>query len=62
MKPVPVPSPITEPYWAGARAGRLMIQRCANCEAVTHPPGALCPVFVGRRARVGGSVRPPDVC
>lgn len=30
-------------WFAGARAGRLLIQRCTNCGTLRHPPGPACP-------------------
>jgi uncharacterized OB-fold protein len=33
----------TEFFWAGTRAGELRIQRCADCGALRHPPGPMCP-------------------
>jgi uncharacterized protein len=39
----PVVSPDTAFFWEGARAGELRIQRCAECGALRHPPGPMCP-------------------
>lgn len=30
-------------FWAGARAGELRIQSCADCGELRHPPGPMCP-------------------
>ena len=30
-------------FWDGAKAGRLLIQRCAACGALRHPPRPMCP-------------------
>jgi uncharacterized OB-fold protein len=30
-------------FWDGVRAGELRIQRCAECGALRHPPGPMCP-------------------
>ena len=30
-KPVPLPTPETEHYWAGTKVGELRIQRCNSC-------------------------------
>jgi uncharacterized protein len=40
--PRPVPGPISEPYWAGCRAGVLRYQRCRDCGSATHTPAVLC--------------------
>jgi uncharacterized protein len=39
----PVVSKDTEFFWAGTAAGELRIQRCAQCGALRHPPGPMCP-------------------
>ena len=31
-------------FWDGVREGRLLIQRCASCGRLRHPPGPMCPV------------------
>jgi uncharacterized OB-fold protein len=47
MKLIPGLSPLTEPYWAGARRGELLLQRCVGCACVWHPPLPRCPVCHG---------------
>lgn len=42
LKPVPHATPLSAPYWEGARAGRLMLQRCSACGKVRHYPQLLC--------------------
>jgi uncharacterized OB-fold protein/acyl dehydratase len=39
----PAIGPDTRFFWEGARAGELRIQRCGECGALRHPPGAMCP-------------------
>ena len=39
----PVISRDTEFFWAGTAAGELRVQRCAECGALRHPPGPMCP-------------------
>jgi uncharacterized OB-fold protein len=39
----PQVTPDTAFFWAGAAAGELRIQRCAQCGALRHPPGPMCP-------------------
>jgi uncharacterized OB-fold protein len=41
-KPVPHPSPLTQPYWDGAAAGVLRVQQCAGCGRLRHYPRWLC--------------------
>jgi uncharacterized OB-fold protein len=38
-----VTSPVTAPFWEGARAHRLVMQRCPGCAALRWPPKPLCP-------------------
>jgi uncharacterized OB-fold protein len=42
-KPVPVPTPETRPFWDGAAAGELRIQRCLACGKPFFYPRTLCP-------------------
>jgi uncharacterized protein len=30
-------------FWDGAKAGRLLIQKCLDCGALRQPPGPMCP-------------------
>lgn len=30
-------------FWEGVDAGKLLIQRCKQCETLRHPPGPMCP-------------------
>jgi hypothetical protein len=39
--PRPYPSPVSEPYWEGAKRGELLFQRCGNGHAV-FDPAILC--------------------
>ncbi len=41
-KPVPHPTPLSAPYWAGAKQGKLMLQRCSACGKTRHYPQMLC--------------------
>lgn len=42
LGPVPVPGPDDAPYWRALAQGVLMIQRCADCGTVRHPPRPRC--------------------
>ncbi len=42
-KPIPTPSALTQPFWDGAREGKLMLPRCTNCNRVHWYPRHLCP-------------------
>lgn len=39
---VPPADDVTSPWWDATREHRLLVQRCAGCEHVQHPPRALC--------------------
>lgn len=34
---------LSDAYWEGARAGRLVLQRCGSCGLIRHYPQVLCP-------------------
>lgn len=40
--PLPQPAEEAKPFFAALRQSRLVLQRCASCGAVAHPPRALC--------------------
>ena len=40
--PVPIPDPLSKPFWDGARDGRLVIQRCNACGTYLHLPRPVC--------------------
>jgi uncharacterized protein len=42
-KPIPdVDDPLMAPFWAAARDGKLIAQRCPNCHALRFPPLPIC--------------------
>ena len=40
---IPEETPLTEPYWTAAKAGRLVVQQCRECGRSWHPPQPSCP-------------------
>lgn len=40
---IPGMTELTRPYWAAARAGRLVVQACGACGNIWHPPLPACP-------------------
>ena len=42
-KPIPSPSPQTKEFWEGAKAGKLMLPRCTDCNRVHWYPRLICP-------------------
>lgn len=43
MAIIPGMTDLTRPYWEAAREGRLVVQECAECGALQHPPLPACP-------------------
>jgi uncharacterized OB-fold protein len=46
-----IPPAVTEetaPFWAAAREGRLVVERCASCGAESFPPRGMCRSCRGR--------------
>jgi hypothetical protein len=41
-KPLPEPTPDTQPYWDGLRAHRLLIQSCVRCGKLRFYPRPMC--------------------
>jgi uncharacterized protein len=48
---VPAETPLTAEYWAAARRGVILLQRCVSCGAVLHPPAPVCPGGTGHELR-----------
>jgi hypothetical protein len=46
-KPVPQPTPETQPFWDAAQAGELRIQRCNDCNKFYFYPRPFCPDCMG---------------
>jgi uncharacterized OB-fold protein len=40
---IPTIDAASEPYWAAAKEGRLLVARCATCDRVHHYPRPFCP-------------------
>ncbi|MEX2618242.1 MAG: Zn-ribbon domain-containing OB-fold protein [Alphaproteobacteria bacterium] len=47
-RPLPQPTPETQPYWDGAKAGELRLQRCGGCGHVYFPARPFCPACSSR--------------
>jgi uncharacterized protein len=41
-KPLPQITPINQPFWDGAKAGKLMIQKCQDCGTWVFCPRPVC--------------------
>jgi uncharacterized protein len=46
---IPKPTPETQPFWDGTRAGELRLQRCDACQAAYFPPRSFCPRCASRQ-------------
>jgi uncharacterized protein len=44
---VPAETALTAEYWAAARRGVILLQRCVSCGTVLHPPAPVCPGGTG---------------
>lgn len=47
-RPLPQPTPETQPYWDGAKQGELRLQRCGDCDHVYFPARPFCPACSSR--------------
>lgn len=47
--PLPRPTALSRPHWDACRAGRLLVQRCADCGAHVFVPEPLCTRCTGAR-------------
>jgi uncharacterized OB-fold protein len=41
-KPMPLPTPWSQPFWDAAREHRLVLRRCSKCGYIDHPPYLYC--------------------
>src|SRR5665213_1204118 len=48
-KPIPQPTPETQDFWDGTKAGELRLQRCTACSNVYFPPRPFCPKCASRK-------------
>jgi len=42
-RPVPDPDQAGRPFWEAAARHELVLQTCAQCKTVRHPPRPMCP-------------------
>ena len=52
QRPLPDPTPETQHFWDGTKAGELRIQRCDDCAHRYFPPRPFCPACGSRSVRV----------
>ena len=51
-RPRPQPTPETQHFWDGTRAGEIRLQRCDACAHTYFPPRPFCPACGGRKVSV----------
>jgi uncharacterized protein len=49
-KPLPPIVGPNAPFWAGARAGKVMLQRCLDCQQFRFPASRYCVACLGERS------------
>ena len=49
---LPKPTPETQHFWDGCRAGELRLQRCTACAETYFPPRPFCPKCLSRDVEV----------
>jgi uncharacterized OB-fold protein len=49
---LPEPTPETQHFWDGCKAGELRLQRCRDCTQTYFPPRPFCPECGGRAVEV----------
>lgn len=42
-KTLPRPTPETQHFWDGTKAGELRLQQCSGCQCIYFPPRPFCP-------------------
>lgn len=47
-RPLPAIDRDTEAFWTGGAEGKLLIERCNDCDYLIHPPTGFCPRCEGR--------------
>ncbi|NIV77069.1 MAG: hypothetical protein GWN37_20215 [Gammaproteobacteria bacterium] len=41
-RPIPVPTPVSEPFWEGCQRGEFLLQHCRSCDAKQFYPRSVC--------------------
>jgi uncharacterized OB-fold protein len=42
VKPLPIPTKWSQPFWDAAREHRLVLKKCSKCGFIDHPPYLYC--------------------
>ncbi|HUD49892.1 Zn-ribbon domain-containing OB-fold protein [Parvibaculum sp.] len=51
-RPLPLPTPETQHFWDGCKAGELRLQRCGECNHTYFPPRPFCPACSSRNVEI----------
>lgn len=57
LRPMPVPTVETRPFWDGLQRRLLVLPKCSRCLTVSYPPRPRCPRCLG--ADLNWTVLPP---
>lgn len=49
QKPMPVPTPVTRPFWEGLQQREVRLQRCEDCQQWVFYPRSHCPHCLSAR-------------
>ncbi len=49
-KPMPKPTPWSQPFWTAAKEHRFVLKRCTACGKFQHPPYLYCPHCMSEEA------------
>ncbi|HEX4196536.1 MAG TPA: Zn-ribbon domain-containing OB-fold protein [Caulobacteraceae bacterium] len=49
---MPQPTPETQHFWDGTKAGEIRLQRCTECRTAYFPPRPFCPKCASRNVEV----------
>ena len=52
QRPRPQPTPETQHFWDGTKAGELRLQRCNSCQKTYFPPRPFCPSCASREVSI----------
>jgi uncharacterized OB-fold protein len=52
QRPLPKPTPESQHFWDGCKAGELRLQRCRSCRESYFPPRPFCPKCASRDVEV----------
>lgn len=47
VKPLPIATPWSQPFWDAAKQHRLVLKRCSKCGYIDHPPYLYCTNCLG---------------